>query len=253
MSLWRHMTTASRVAGSLGYHCTYGAVVNPSASRAFIREVANAIADFRHRPKVCIPQRWLDELCPGIGTEDGTARSGRTYAELPALELLCLRAIVRHLRPAVSFEIGTNRGRTTRLIAEQAPEHAKVYTLDLPPEQIATREHIDAIASTGEVGEAYRNRPIASKITQLFGNSRTFDFSRFYGKVDFIFIDADHSYEAVKHDTAQALRMIRPGGVIVWDDCTLVHAGVVRCLEELAASHPVSNIRMTRLAYCAVD
>jgi len=36
--------------------------------------------------------------------------------------------------------------------------------------------------------------------------------------VDFIFIDADHSYKAVKFDSELARKLINPGGVIAWHD-----------------------------------
>ena len=38
------------------------------------------------------------------------------------------------------------------------------------------------------------------------------------GSYDLIFIDADHSYEGVRHDTELALPLIAPTGYIVWHD-----------------------------------
>jgi len=38
------------------------------------------------------------------------------------------------------------------------------------------------------------------------------------GPVNFIFVDADHSYQAIKYDTEFARQIIKPGGVIVWHD-----------------------------------
>ena len=60
------------------------------------------------------------------------------------------------------------------------------------------------------------------KIVMLTGDSKNFDFSEFDEKVDFIFIDADHSYAGVMNDSEIAFKMIRPGGTIVWHDYLLV-------------------------------
>ncbi len=62
--------------------------------------------------------------------------------------------------------------------------------------------------------------------------------SRRYG---FIFIDADHQYEAVKANTNSALRLISPGGIIAWHDYPVEPRGpkadwigVPRLLNELS-------------------
>ena len=63
-----------------------------------------------------------------------------------------------------------------------------------------------------------------------------------------MFVDGAHAYSYVKSDTEKALRMIRPGGVIVWHDFSPACPGVWKYLGELAATHPVGHIAGTRLA-----
>ena len=41
------------------------------------------------------------------------------------------------------------------------------------------------------------------------------------GLFDLIYVDGTHYYEGVKRDIQQALRLIRPGGIIVGDDLEL--------------------------------
>jgi hypothetical protein len=56
--------------------------------------------------------------------------------------------------------------------------------------------------------------------------------------VDFVYVDGDHSYEAVVDDLASALRVTRPGGLIVCDDYLLGAwwgDGVVRAVHEFLA------------------
>ena len=52
----------------------------------------------------------------------------------------------------------------------------------------------------------------------------------------------------VLRDSRDALRIVRPGGLIVWDDYQAEEPGVVRALHELAADLAIVNVRWTRLA-----
>ena len=40
------------------------------------------------------------------------------------------------------------------------------------------------------------------------------------GQAGLIFVDGGHDEDTCRHDTALALRLVAPGGVIVWDDYT---------------------------------
>jgi hypothetical protein len=58
-----------------------------------------------------------------------------------------------------------------------------------------------------------------SKILHLEGNTKTFDFAGLGKKYDLIFIDGDHSYEMVKHDTEQVFKhLVHDNSVVVWHD-----------------------------------
>jgi len=74
----------------------------------------------------------------------------------------------------------------------------------------------------------------ARKITQLFGDSATFDFSPY--RAELIFVDASHAYDYVRNDSAKALALLADSrGVIVWHDYG-EWPGVTRALDELAKS-----------------
>jgi len=97
--------------------------------------------------------------------------------------------------------------------------------------------------------EAFKDSPYAGSITQHFGDSATFDYGPFEGKMDLVFVDGAHTYDHVKADSHSALSLVGPGGVVVWDDCHLYHPGVSRALLELRHDgHPVSRLESTRLA-----
>lgn len=50
---------------------------------------------------------------------------------------------------------------------------------------------------------------------------------------DFIFIDGDHSYEAVSVDARNARKLLRDGGALAFHDCDGLHPGVTQTVMEL--------------------
>lgn len=63
------------------------------------------------------------------------------------------------------------------------------------------------------------------------------------GKLDLVFIDADHSYEAVRADIQAWIRHVRPGGIIAGHDYggEPRFPGVKKAVEELLPDHSVIN------------
>ena len=58
------------------------------------------------------------------------------------------------------------------------------------------------------------------------------------GSLDFVFIDAEHTYEAVTADIAAWLPKIRPGGLMSGHDYSPAWwPGVVRAVDEFVAAH----------------
>ena len=141
-----------------------------------------------------------------------------------ALELAALCKLTADRRPRAIFEIGTFDGRTTLNLAANAGPDGRVYTLDLPRAGIdktrfaisdGDRHYVDKEAS----GARFIGSDLESRITQLFGDSATFDFTPYEGGIDMVFVDGAHTYEYVVSDSECAMRMLRGGrGVIVWHD-----------------------------------
>lgn len=152
------------------------------------------------------------------------------------------------------FEIGTNRGRTTWTVARNNPQ-CHVYTLDLPSREAVdgvqlamTDSDRDFFVRAWDRGEAFAGTEEESRITVLQGDSATFDFSPYAGKMDFVFVDGAHSYDYVRNDSERALEMLAPAGTIAWDDYPAM-PGIYRYLNELAGTldGAIYHLRDTRL------
>ena len=145
-------------------------------------------------------------------------------------ELCLLNALVRRLRPEAIFEFGTFDGRTTVNLLASAPPDARAYTLNLPADAV------DFGIPNFRIGGRFAGGPFADRITQLYGDTRTFAYGPYLGQIDFIFIDAGHSHALVTNDSEVAVKLLRPaGGVIVWHDYSSIPE-VTRAVDDLHAA-----------------
>jgi Methyltransferase domain len=165
---------------------------------------------------------------------------------------LVLAALAKLLECETVFEFGTYLGETSWLLAHNRPG-ARVFTLDFPGLEAARRAELDVTDpeyfATWDRGARFRGTPEAERITQLFGDSATFDFAPFRGRIDLVYVDASHSYSYARSDTEAALGMLSATGTIVWDDYTY-YPGLWGYLNALAPSldRPIYHLLGTRLA-----
>jgi predicted O-methyltransferase YrrM len=156
------------------------------------------------------------------------------------------------------FEIGTCTGKTAYLWARNSPPDACVVTLTLAPEEAARyqREAEDhgrdvqtALDLTAFTRFIYTGTDVEPKIVQLYGDSKTFDFSPWEGRCDLVFVDGSHAYSYVVSDSEAAIRLARPGGIVLWHDYNgAKHSpGVYRRLNELARTLPLVHLERTML------
>src|SRR5919197_6502080 len=112
---------------------------------------------------------------------------------LGAAEQLILQVLIRARGCETAFEIGTFNGGSTRILAETLPEHGKVWTIDLPPNEFDTTQ-APAEFSGSQIGVAYRDSAAAHKITQILGDSVLYDFSPYEKSAHLVLVDAGHEY-----------------------------------------------------------
>lgn len=226
---------------------------SPGRARFFWSDLFHA-ATVTHRSLTAahrydLPTAAAEELLPGIsGTAFSLADFREEYGGISYPEARILAASIQLLQPRILFEFGTFNGATTRQLVINAPEDARVTTIDLPPNHPLRGDENTVDVSPQVVGAAYLGTPQEGHIEQLYGNTLEFDFSAYSHSVDWIFIDAAHTYEAVLSDSTNALRMLRPGGIVFWHDVSPRFAGNCRALREICATAPVHHIAGTSLA-----
>ncbi|MCW3041715.1 MAG: class SAM-dependent methyltransferase [Solirubrobacterales bacterium] len=227
--------------------------------RGVARGVVARRAEFRHhvvRDAWTIAKRFA---APGVVNiekrEIPLVMSAKVDGYLDDHQRMLIAALAQGLGFRTFFEIGTNRGRTTWTVVRNCPD-MRAYTLDVPLERSADAAEL-AMGSDDQVffrpgeatGEAFHGTQEETRIEQLWGDSASFDFSPYAGTIDLVYIDGAHTYEYVHSDTARALEMLSPGGMIVWDDYGS-NPGVYAVVNELAPTldRPVYHVFGTRMA-----
>ena len=133
-------------------------------------------------------------------------------------EITKLLEIVTELKPRVVLEIGTAGGGTLFLFTKATDPEAKIISIDLPggpfgggyPEW---KIHPYKSFSKGKqkiylIRRDSHNPQTLEEVKKILSGE----------KVDFLFIDGDHSYEGVKRDFEMYSPLVRKGGIIAFHD-----------------------------------
>jgi predicted O-methyltransferase YrrM len=201
-----------------------------------------------------IKEVLLDEIFPDIHRNRIILRDLESkYGSMTLEEIYSVAALVKKLNPETIFEFGTFIGVTTLQMALNADERTKIYTLNLPSTETDTKYSIghseeEINLPNLQPGNRFKDSEMSGKINQLYGDSASYDFSEYYGKIDFILVDASHEYNYVKSDTENSFKMLKEGGTLVWHDYPNA-PGVYNYLNEIASELKIYHIKDTHLTF----
>jgi predicted O-methyltransferase YrrM len=219
-------------------------------ARASVRD-ACFISSPQHRLEPVELFQWLS----GFSTPPETVTmplENATEGVGNAAYIHALAAICAASKPSQIVEFGTFLGIGTATLALNST--ADILTIDLPdhpePQEIETLNRADLalmVKSRNRIGSYYRGKSFAHRIAELRCDSRNLNLRDHIESTDLCLIDGGHSYECVSSDTANALRALTPGGIIIWDDYFWMYPDVVRFLNEFSRHYPLKKIRGTNL------
>jgi len=194
-------------------------------------------------------ESYRDRLTPLVLPDSNTPR---------ILETCILVALMKHVQAESVFEFGTFRGINTLNLAVNLPDGGRVFTLDLDRESAlrATQHPHDASITQRhfewEDRLAFLGTEWERSVTQLLGNSQTYDFAPFRSSLNMIWIDGGHDLETVKSDTGHAFTMLdmdRPG-VIAWHDYSNPrHPELTEYLDSLGADRYLKHVEDTMVVF----
>jgi predicted O-methyltransferase YrrM len=167
-------------------------------------------------------------------------KGGRLRAVQAQDEIVWLLEMIRDLAPRRVLEIGTANGGTLFLWTRVAAPNAYLVSVDMCPLGLLGRHSAFALLCRGFARDRQRIDLVFGKdshdertrddVQLLFGNQR----------VDFLFIDGDHSYEGVTRDFKLYSSLVRPGGLVAFHDVAPrvpAGTGVPQFWAELKTAH----------------
>jgi len=135
-------------------------------------------------------------------------------------EIVTLLKILRKRDVNSMMEIGTRNGGTLFLYSWTLPGEAQLVSLDLPSDQSLRRgydrfktSYLSSMVQKSQNlklirGNSHSSRNLAKAKAAVGG----------VGKLDFLFIDGDHTYEGVKQDFEMYSPLVCKGGLVAFHD-----------------------------------
>lgn len=213
---------------------TPGALAQGTAKFPFVFTAQRRISE--------LPQRQLADL---LTTSDHhvrlSTRASRHGWSFGAAEQLVLQMLIADRSVSSAFEIGTFNGGTTALIAESLPDDGHIVTVDLPDEAFSETQHPNAFTAA-DVGSIHQASPAAHKVEQIRANSLRLETGPWHAWADLVLVDGAHDYEHGFADTKSALQIVKPGGIVVWDDFEPYWHGLVNGILDAAGPRQVERL-----------
>jgi len=116
-------------------------------------------------------------------------------------------ALSKYFGARTVLEIGVNIGSTANVVLRGNAGIREYYGLDIPGTWFLSK---------GESAGCMVDDP-RFRLMLIEGGSAAVNSSEL-PVMDMVFVDADHSYEGVRRDTALARSVVRPGSIIAWHD-----------------------------------
>jgi predicted O-methyltransferase YrrM len=158
-----------------------------------------------------------------------------------------LLELVKTVRPKRMLEIGVNEGLTAKYLLAHLPTLVDYIGIDVLPGYVPSCR-----VQRGEVPRDPGHLVTDVRFLMILRPNGSIGIRPDQiGQVDVAFIDGDHSAKAVRHDSALAKQIVRPGGLIIWHDYhDMGNVDVRDVLHDLADSgREIVNVKRTWLAY----
>ena len=206
---------------------------------------------------------FRDRVYEHVSNDDGVVgRSGRTIRRLVrgTKEDTSRDRLMDLLPPgSVGAEVGVHRGDLSERILDRL-DPARLHLIDpwlYFESSKYERSWYGGTAGGGERNMERRYRGVLRRFRKeidagvvVVHRGMSWDVAESFDddSLDWVYIDADHSYESVRRDLAAYLPKVKAGGLITGDDYFRGQGwwgdGVVRAVDELIAAQPMEAVML---------
>lgn len=142
-------------------------------------------------------------------------------------EIKCLLKYVKNLNPKIVVEIGTAEGGSLYIWSRAFKKCSLIVSIDVPGRvNISKQKFFRRFNNKAHYifleGNSHSNKMI-NRLSKVLNGK----------KIDFLFIDGDHSYEGVKKDFNNYKNFISKNGVLCLHDIKSTKYGVYRFWDEI--------------------
>jgi predicted O-methyltransferase YrrM len=138
---------------------------------------------------------------------------------MPSVHRQTFAALVKQHEWAAGAELGVDKGILFGVLLKSCPQ-LHLIGVDTFPDR-------DRSARVFELAAEYGDRATVIEMNTHMASRRIYD-----GALDFVFIDADHSYEAVRQDIKDWQSKVKPGGWVGGHDYSPKFPGVIKAVDE---------------------
>jgi predicted O-methyltransferase YrrM len=139
----------------------------------------------------------------------------------PSQEKMEIRALLRLLakkKPKFVLEIGSQKGGTLFLFSKVSKQDALIISIDLPGGFYGGGYPIWKIPLYKSFALSYQKIMLVRENSHFLPTRQLIETILGGHELDFLFVDADHSYEGVKLDFQMYSSLVRKGGLIAFHD-----------------------------------
>ncbi|MEL6111366.1 MAG: CmcI family methyltransferase [Pseudomonadota bacterium] len=153
-------------------------------------------------------------------------RIGVVFSEphdMPLGDRILLYGLIRGLKPEAVLEIGVRWGGSARIIAAAMEANGRGAIVGLDPDLSNFRPHASELFGRYHLVEGYSPDDTEKALAKIGGMT------------DLVFIDAVHTYAAVKEDFRGVYEHLKPGAHILFHDA--FHQGVQQAVQDVLAEY----------------
>ncbi len=173
--------------------------------------------------------------------------SGRQ--QMTGNELIELIRVLIMAKPKTAIEIGSFCGITSKIIGTHLLSinpSAKLYCIDIFESENSQGEYYKDRYKEDNMKFNYEKcfddniKDLTNTIVKIKGFSNKVELPNEF-KAEFIFVDGDHSYSAVKSDIERFSPILNVGGFMCFHDVTIGRSGTIKALLDTIWPYPNSD------------
>lgn len=186
-------------------------------------DLVNSSVIKNHLPSIATG-KLLQDVDEELTINDLTFLSGGSSI----MDYFFLKVIMQKCEFSTYLEIGTWTGESIAAVAEVAEQ---CYSVSLPDNDQALIATFEKYCNKDNFSRYFSNSK--ENVTHYYDSSLTFDYKQIKDKIDLVFIDGDHSYDAIKQDTENIFNLVGfEESIVVWHDFKTIRNELVQTTYE---------------------